>query len=81
MGLIASILMPITLKDIQSGAARDIAYIKKGMRGTDHRAAALHIGHSEDSVRSGTTVHYISALQNTIYNMRAADPLKDRLAP
>jgi hypothetical protein len=81
MGLIAGILVPIASRDIRSGAARDIAHIKKGMRGTDQRAAALHIGHSEDSVRAGTTAHYIGALQNTVYNMRAADPLEDRLAP
>lgn len=81
MGLVAGILQPITANDVRNGSARDIAHLKKGMRGTDHRATALQIGHSEETVRSGTTAYYIGAMQDTIYNMRAAEMFEDRLAP
>jgi uncharacterized C2H2 Zn-finger protein len=81
MGLITKILVPVTSKDLRNGSARDIAHLKKSMRGTDHRATALQIGHSEDMVRNETTANYIGALQDTVYNMRAGDKFEDRLAP
>lgn len=54
MGLLAGVIGRITARSIRNGAARDNAHLKK-IPGTDHRAAALLMGHKEKSVVSGTT--------------------------
>ena len=60
---------------------RDTAYIKQKIQGVAKSAVTTAAGHTEQATASGLTRAYVGPLQQTLYNMRAADPLQDRLAP
>ena len=81
MALLAGVLVPVTSRAIRAGGARDVTYLKKTIRGVASSTTALIVNHSRVSLDRGTTAGYVGALQETVYNLKAADPFEDRLAP
>jgi hypothetical protein len=76
MARISGIMAHVTSKDIRNGSARGTAYLMKDVRGAASGATALVLGHSEGSLASGVTRDYIGPHQETVYNLRAENPLK-----
>jgi hypothetical protein len=60
---------------------RDTAYIKQKIQGVVKSAVTAAVGHTKQVTASGLTQAYMGSLQQTLYNMRAVDPLQDWLAP
>ena len=81
MGLAAGVLDRITSHDVRRGAFRDAAYLKGPVLGVETACPALMGGHSKKAEDAGLTREYVGSLQAPIYNLRAAEPFVDRLAP
>ena len=81
MGLICGLLAPVTSSAIRNGAARDAAYLKRKLNGIADASVALVVGHTHTTLNAGVTAGYVGALQETVFNMKAAHGFEDRLAP
>ena len=79
--VVGGILGRVSSHAIRHGAIRDTAYINRKIRGVVNTAVSAAAGYTEHSAFSGITRGYVGPLQDTIYNMRAAEPLQDRMTP
>jgi hypothetical protein len=62
-------------------AIRDTVYIKQKIQGVAKSVVTAAVGYTKQATASGLTQAYVGPLQQTLYNMRAADLLQDWLAP
>jgi hypothetical protein len=81
LALVGGVLGRVSSHAACNGAIRDTAYIKQKIQGVAKSAVIVAAGYTEQATASGLTRAYVGSLQQTLYNMRAADPLQDRLAP
>lgn len=81
MALVSGIVSPITARHIRNGAVRDIAHLKKKVRGVANNASRQAAGHSRRSFNIGTTELYTGPAQAPFWNMRAEEEFADRMAP
>jgi hypothetical protein len=81
LALVGGVLGRVSSHAARYGAIRDTAYVKQKIQGVAKSAVTAAAGHTEQATASGLTRAYVGPLQQTLYNMRAADPLQDRLAP
>ncbi|KIX03167.1 uncharacterized protein Z518_06718 [Rhinocladiella mackenziei CBS 650.93] len=81
MSLISGFLKPMIPTDLRRGSARDTAHLEKPLRGAAKQSTSRSLGHSRKSAAHGITDRYAGPLQEKVFNLRAENPFKDRLAP
>jgi hypothetical protein len=75
LALVEGVLGRVLLHTAHYGAIRDTAYIKQKIQGVAKSAVIAAAGYTKQATASRLTQAYVGPLQQTLYNMRAADPL------
>ena len=77
----AGLLVSVDTRDIRNGALRDVAYMSTPLHGVSNRSTALVANHTNMALEKGTNQGYVGPLQQSVWNLRAADVFVDKRAP
>ena len=81
MALLVGVLPSVYVKDVRSGAIRDLTYLYKLVRRTVNPFITEAIGHSNHAFNYRTTVMYTRLTKVDMFNLKAVDIHVDSLTP